>query len=107
VLCAAEETGRRHAVEIYTVDRAYFFQFESAAEMDAWLAVFADKVAEIDLERASDGVDCEGYLDKRNNYNAWQERWFVLRGTDLAYFRLPSETVRDCPRWLPGPVPCV
>lgn len=84
--------NKRNVIEVSTADRVYFLQFETPASMDEWLATFENKVAEIDLHNnwAAD-VDCEGFLDKQNNYSAWQQRWFVLRGTDLAYYTDAAE----------------
>lgn len=75
---ADKSTGRRHCIEIATVDRTYFVQSESGEELDKWLAAFATKVATVSMdERTADDVDCEGFMDKRNNYQACHTFEFV------------------------------
>ena len=72
--------ARRHCIEIVTVDRTYFVQCETGEDLDKWLAAFATKVASVHMDaNTNEEVDCEGYLDKRNNYQVYFVCTLIVR----------------------------
>lgn len=70
----------------------------NAFEQKDYLALAAEKAAQgqpADIFSLIGEADRQGYLKKRGErYPSWKERFFVLKGSNLYYFRSAEDTTR-------------
>jgi len=90
--------NKDNCFSIFVDERKYIIQAPSTTERDEWLNVIkagaTNKKKKSSISWLVEAADKEGYLLKQGHLvKNWKQRWFVLSGANLYYFRSPQDEI--------------
>ena len=97
--CPAQPDGEKtpnFCFGVVTTKKTIYLAAESSEEMSEWIDSLNENIQSLpDEVETGDEADLSGYLEKRAvvKGNNWRARWFVLKGSSLAYFKDDSSSV--------------